>query len=219
MLMSYDISSETIALAALFQSAAQIQSIARFGTVDEHATAPLMRALVITDPEEVSDIYSTNRLSAGLNLLATSLDSKANKQAQAEEMVKIAYNIMTLENSIIKNKNIFAKLNNQVDILREHVLSLHPDYETAADNIVLDYVVIQEYSKIYSDMISHNFPKLIIYGEEKYLRVTALQEMIRALLLAGIRACVLWNQVGGRRYSLMIKSKEIIECARKLLQQ
>lgn len=217
--MASDIFCETVALAALFQSAAQIQKIARFGTVDEHAIAPLMRALIITDPEEVTDVYATNRLTYGLNQIATSLMPKdINNQSQTE-MVKIAYNIMTLESSLSKNSTISKQLEHQIDDLRKEVLSMHADYESASDNILLDYDVIKLYSKIYSDLISVNFPKLIIYGEEQFLRRTELQEMIRALLLSGIRASVLWYQVGGRRYSLMFKNKDITECARNILKK
>lgn len=215
--MASDIFCETLGLAALFQSAAQIQAIARFGNVDEHAIAPLMRALIITDPIEVTDVYAPQRLTPGLNQLTISLNPKDIPSPQKGEMVKIAYNIMTLENSLSKQQAVFNKLDTQVDALRLSVLDIHPDYETAADNIVLDYDIIKKYSKIYSDLISPNFPKLIIYGEEQYLRRPEFQEMIRALLLAGIRACLLWHQVGGRRYTLMFKCKDINACAKQIL--
>lgn len=218
--MASDIFCETIALAALFQSAVQIQSVARLGTVDEHAIAPLMRAIVITTPEEVTDVYKPQRLLTGLNNLPLVFGAKEeeNKQTSKTEMVRIAYNIMALESNITKQKSVFAQLDRQIDALRDNVLKIHSDYETAPDNIILDYEVIKQYSKIYSDLISPNFPKLIIYGEEQFLRRTELQEMIRALLLAGIRASVLWNQVGGRRYSLLFKQKEIADCARKIIE-
>ena len=55
------------------------------------------------------------------------------------------------------------------------------------------------FADLYSSIISPNFPKLIIFGEEEYLQRIDNQELIRALLLAAIRAIVLWRQVGGRR--------------------
>ena len=54
--MSTNTYAETLALAGVFQSAAQIQTVARFGKVDESAIAPLMRALIITNPNTVEDI-------------------------------------------------------------------------------------------------------------------------------------------------------------------
>lgn len=208
---------ETIALAGLFQAAAQIQRVARFGTVDEHAIAPLMRALVITNPATVEDIYEPKNLLPGLNQLLTSLYPKEAAQPKNAELIKVAFSIMSLESNLEKQTMIFDQLDREVDELREKVLSIHPNYETAEDNILVDYEVIKLYSKIYSNLISPNFPKLIIYGEESNLRRTEFQEMIRALLLAGIRASILWHQMGGKRYSLMFRYKDIIDCAREII--
>lgn len=215
--MASDIFCETIALAALFQSALQIHSIARLGTVDEHAIAPLMRALIITNPEEVSDIYNPQRLLPGLNNLPLIFGQAEKVNDERAEMVQIAYRIMALEGSLTKQQAVLAQLDRKVDQLRDDVLRIHSNYETAPDNIVLDYEIIKMYSKIYSDIISPNFPKLIIYGEEQFLRRVEFQEMIRALLLSGIRACLLWYQVGGRRYSLLFKQKELAACATNII--
>lgn len=209
--------SETIALAALFQSAAHIQRIARFGAIDEQAIAPLMRALVITDPNYIEDIYAPKRLLPGLNQLLSSLYPKEATQPKNAELIKIAFNIISLESNLEKQELVLNQLDKEVDTLREDVLKLHPNYEDAPNNILLDYEVIKLYSKIYSSLISPNFPKLIIYGEQSYLSRTEFQEMIRALLLSGIRASMLWRQIGGKRYSLMFRYKEIIECARQII--
>lgn len=215
--MANNIYSETLALAALFQSAAQIQRVARTGSVDEHTIAPLMRALVITDPDAIEDIYDPKRLESGLNQLLTSLYPKEAAQPKNAELIKIAFSILGLVSNLEKQDMIYIQLDREVDSLRSNVLLMHPDYETEEDNILMDYDVIKLYSGIYSNLISPNFPKLIIYGEEHYLRRTELQEMIRALLLSGIRASILWHQVGGKRYSLMFRYKDIIECARNVL--
>ncbi|MCK0534376.1 MULTISPECIES: DUF489 family protein [unclassified Anaerobiospirillum] len=215
--MANNIYSETLALAALFQSAAQIQRVARTGSVDEHTIAPLMRALVITEPDAIEDIYDPKRLESGLNQLLTSLYPKEAAQPKNAELIKIAFSILGLVSNLEKQDMIYSQLDREVDSLRSNVLLMHPEYETEEDNILMDYDVIKLYSGIYSNLISPNFPKLIIYGEEHYLRRTELQEMIRALLLSGIRASILWHQVGGKRYSLMFRYKDIIECARNVL--
>lgn len=208
---------ETIALAALFQSAAQIQRIARLGTVDEKAIAPLMRALVITNPQTIDEIYDPKKVLPGLNQLLTSLYPKEATQPKNAELIKVGFSIMGLASSLEKQDPVLKQLDHEVDVLRENVLTLHPDYESASESILMDYDVIKLYSKIYSSLISPNFPKLIIYGEESFLRRPELQEMIRALLLSGIRASILWNQVGGKRYTLMFRYKDIIECAREVI--
>lgn len=215
--MASDSYAETIALAALFQSATQIQAVARAGHIDESAIAPLMRALIVTNPDTIEDIYAPIGLKPGLTQLLTSFYPKEATQPKNAELVKIAFNIINLENSLEKQAMVFNRLDHEIDSLREKVLALHPDYEHADNQILLDYDVIKMYSQIYSSLISPNFPKLIIFGEESYLRRTEFQEMIRALLLSGIRASLLWHQMGGKRYSMMFRYKEIIDCARTIL--
>jgi high frequency lysogenization protein len=41
--------------------------------------------------------------------------------------------------------------------------------------------------------------------------------MVRALLLAGMRAAVLWHQCGGSRLKLIIQRRPLLECAKGLL--
>jgi high frequency lysogenization protein len=44
------------------------------------------------------------------------------------------------------------------------------------------------------------------------------QNLIRALLLAAIRAAVLWRQCGGRRLSLFLRRSALLEAASGLLE-
>lgn len=215
--MSTNTYAETIALAGVFQSAAQIQTVARFGKVDESAIAPLMRALVITNPNTVEDIYNPSTMIPGLTQLLTSLYPKEAAQPKNAELIKIAFSIMSLETNLERQSMVLKQLDSEVDKLRDQVLAMHPNYETAENNVLVDYDVIKLYSGIYSGLISPNFPKLIIYGEESYLSRSEFQLMIRALLLSGIRASMLWHQMGGKRYSLMFHYKNIIECARQII--
>lgn len=217
--MANDIFSETIALAAIFQSAAQIQRVARKGEVDEAAIAPLMRAIVVTNPNTIEDIYEPKNLIPGLTQIMTSISPNDHDSPSNAELVKMAFSIVGLESNLDRQSTVSRDLSNEVDRLRDNVLLLHTDYLDADNRILLDYDIIKMYSNVYSTLISPNFPKLIVYGEEEYLRRTEFQEMIRALILSGIRASILWRQVGGKRYSLMFKYKDIMGCANKLIRE
>jgi high frequency lysogenization protein len=59
----------------------------------------------------------------------------------------------------------------------------------------------------------------MVQGEPTYLADKARANQIRALLLAGIRAAVLWRQLGGRRWQLFISRRKILETAQQLLEQ
>lgn len=211
-----DIKAETIALAALFQACQQIQRVSYTGYMDDHATACLLRALIVTDPRTVEDIYNPGQLLTGFKQLIESFGSSASdKTAQTIEITKNALKIISLESSIERNRKIFDRMGSEIDRLKSVITESTPDFMTADTSTVLSQENLKEFSSIYQSLISPNFDKLIIYGEERFLRETENQEKIRALLLSAIRAVVLWRQVGGRRRFLIFRRKAILECARK----
>ena len=56
----------------------------------------------------------------------------------------------------------------------------------------------------------------MIKGEQAHLEEATTVAKIRALLLAGIRAAVLWKQSGGNRFTLLLSRKALIAEAEKL---
>ena len=214
--MPADIRSESIALAALFQACGQIQKVARTGAGDPQACAVLIRALIITDPGEVDDIYRPDALAPGFRQLVSSLTTAIeDRNTHTVEITKTAFKLITLEQAIERNQAVFDRLGHSIDQLRISVLSECPDYENAAADVILTPGFIREYAKLYQSLISPNFPNLIIYGEEAYLRIQDNQDQIRALLLAAIRAIVLWRQVGGRRRYFIFRRGKILEFSRR----
>lgn len=213
-----NIRSETIALGALFQACNQIQKIARTGYADPHACAAIIRALIITNANTIDDIYQSSKLVVGFKQLLSSFTPiNTDKNPGTIEVTKTAFKLIALEQSIEKNAQVFNTLGQNIDRLRENTLRDYPDYEQGNPDIVLNEHSIADYAKLYQSLISPNFPKLIIYGEEQYLRRSENQEQIRALLLAAIRAIVLWRQVGGKRRFFIFRRKGIIAQARSFL--
>lgn len=210
-----DIRSETISLAALYQACTQINRVARTGYVDPYATAALIRSLIITNPQSIDDIYAPANLKVGLRLIVEAMSSSvSDKSADTIEVSKMVFKIIGLEQVIERNAEVFDHLGSAIDGLRAKMLERYSDFEDGNPDHVLDPDCVKEFSKLYESLISNNFPRLIIYGEQVHLMQPQNQEMIRALILCGIRAAVLWRQVGGRRRFLIFRRKAIVECAR-----
>lgn len=217
--MATPIHNKTVAIAALFQVAFQIKNIARSGSVLSNAIAPLMRAIVITDPDTVADIYKDQDVKPGLNHMLACFLPKEALNAKNAEALKIVYDIIDLSIAIRKQGTINERLSNEIDTLRRDVLNKYPNYENSEPSIIMDYDIIQMYAKLYVKLISPNFPVLKISGDVEYLSRLEFQAIIRALLLAGIRAYTLFEQLGGSRTFLLLKHKEMISCAQGILDE
>ena len=74
-------------------------------------------------------------------------------------------------------------------------------------------------ANVYTDTISTLQPRIMVKGEESVLRNSDSKSMIRALLLAGMRATVLWKQCGGSRTRLIFQRRKILGICRMLLQE
>ncbi|MGL5037204.1 MAG: DUF489 family protein, partial [Aeromonas sp.] len=78
-----------------------------------------------------------------------------------------------------------------------------------------DAQIMANMASIYSDLISPIGPRIQISGTPLFLQQPLVQHKIRALLLAGIRACVLWRQLGGSRTHIIFARKKMVELAKR----
>jgi high frequency lysogenization protein len=71
---------------------------------------------------------------------------------------------------------------------------------------------------LYQETISTMGPRIMVQGNPDYLQMADNSARIRALLMAGIRACVLWRQAGGNRFNLLFGRKGLASETRRLLE-
>ena len=76
--------------------------------------------------------------------------------------------------------------------------------------------VIARLADLYSNTISTLGPRIMVRGEPSLLHDPQNANRIRALLLSGIRAAVLWRQLGGNRIWLLFARKRILGTAAQL---
>ena len=77
--------------------------------------------------------------------------------------------------------------------------------------------VINKVDALYQDNISRLEPRIMVRGEQSYLLNNDNAAKIRGLLLAGIRAAVLWKQLGGNKWRLFFGRKKYVATAREFV--
>jgi len=70
---------------------------------------------------------------------------------------------------------------------------------------------------LYVETLSHVRPRIVVHGNPLHLGNPRDVERIRAMLLAAVRAAVLWHQVGGGQFRLLLRRREYAMLARGLL--
>jgi len=211
---------QTIALAALYQAIKSIDLLARTGSAPDYDIQVCIDSLFVYDAPSTESIYgSIVELKSGLTGLVKQLSGEALKNdtrvEDAKEHQKINLNlaqyaigVMHLQKKLSKNPEILEKVTARLEIAKRQSeifsSSLH-------DNVLANI------ADIYSESISTLAAKIMVQGEQNHLSNPLIVNKIRSLLLAAIRAAILWNQLGGRRWHIIFKRNKILEMANTIL--
>ncbi len=190
---------QTIALAGLYQSLALAQNIAWEGDSNHSCMTPTIESILKLDVDQFLDVYgSTNNLQLGIQTLKSALKNKNEKHAV--ERMRYVINLMYLASKLEENKQMMSSLGGQIERIR----NLYESAELSFDEMII------ELGGLYREYISPLGPKIIIEGDPVCLKIDQNASKIRALLLAGIRAIVLWRQANGKRWTLLLGRKSLM---------
>ena len=191
---------QTIALAGLYQSLALVQNIAWEGDDHHSCMVPTIESILKLDADHYIDVYgSIDNLQLGIQTLKTALQNKSEKHAV--ERTRYAINLMYLASKLEEDKKALSSLGSQIE-------RINNQYESVTDSFD---DITQDLGGLYRECISPLGPKIIIEGDPAYLKTGQNASKIRALLLAGTRAIVLWKQANGKRWTLLLGRKSLLD--------
>ncbi len=190
--MITSLENQTIALAGIFLATEIVQDISTTGACNESNLRIVLDSLFNTNPESVESVYgSVSQLRTGHQRLIDQLggtDTKPNMQ-----ITQYTLTLLKLQNKCQASPDIMDRIGRGID--QANTMKAH--YDT------LDPEIITLLAKIYTDNISNVSPRIVVHGNREYLEQENLANRIRACLLAGIRAAVLWQQCGGTRWKIV----------------
>jgi high frequency lysogenization protein len=195
-----------LALAGVCQSANLVQNIARKGAADSIAVEASLSSILVTTPENTQQVFgSLPNLHLGFTCLVSQIDSE-NKLKDAE-LTRYIASILSLERKLSQHNSALNELGERVSHVQRQLD--HVDFENSQ--------IITNLASIYTDIVSPLSPKIQISGSPQHLSIELNQKRIRALLLAGVRAAVLWRQLGGKRRHILFNRKALLESAKSAL--
>lgn len=200
----YDI---TLAMAGISQAARLVQQLAHEGLCDRGALHTLLNSLLQMDPPSTLAVFGAeeSKLKIGLETLIGVLN--ANNKGPGAELTRYTISLMVLERKLNANEqamNTLAERLGQLDRQLAH-------FDLESDTI------ISALSGIYVDVVSPLGPRIQVTGAPAILQNPQVQAKVRATLLAGIRAAVLWHQVGGSRLQLMFSRNRLLKQAQNIV--
>ncbi len=200
-----DLANQTMALAGMFQCAALIEQMAINGETNQAAFDCSFDSLFTFDAETTLDVFGDLAgLARGLKVLTQHLGGERQKSRH------IAYYVL----SMLK---IATRLQGDKPMANEILTSLQKIESQSHEFDLSRKNIIAKIDGVYQRTVSTINPRIMVQGEQNYLSNSDNASKIRTLLLAGIRAAVLWSQLGGSKWKLLFSRKKYVLTAKRLL--
>jgi len=197
---------QTLALAGMFQCAVLIEQLANKGEINQAAFDCSVDSLFTfeadTALEIFGDIFGLNR---GLQALVNHLGGRG--QTSGKNLAYYIMSMMKASANLLKNRSVADKLQSELQTIQQQAI----DFDMSRQN------TINKIDGLYQNTISLAQSRIIIRGNQIYLSNSDTAAKVRTLLLAGIRAAVLWHQLGGSKWKLIISRKKYVENAKRLM--
>jgi high frequency lysogenization protein len=194
-----------LALAGVFQACELVDQIGGKGQCDPQAMRTSLFSLMQVDAEDVPAVFGgLSQLKPGLQVLKRELTAKVTRNARiAQYSVQLLHLERKLSNSP-QSLSLIAEGVKEVEARQEHFPFHHPNS-------------IARFADLYVNSISNLGPRVMVKGETVHLNNPDNVNLIRALLLAGIRSAMLWRQCGGKRWQIIFGRNKILREVNALL--
>lgn len=204
--MSNAVIHRAIALAGVYQSAELVTQIAWEARPDAAALSASLESLFRFEASDYLEVYGGP---GGLGLGLRTLKAVFNRQRLPHAMERTRYvvNLLFLEKRLRKDATRMEEL---VRRLQEAAQQLE-HFPTTHIN------TISRLAETYQETISTLGPRITVNGDPAILNNPDNASRIRAVLLAGIRAAVLWRQARGNRWRMILERGAILRDIDSLL--
>lgn len=191
------LSNQVLALAGIAQACALVEELATTGNVNPLAFECSVNSVLKLDADSVLDVFGgTAGIEYGLQQLRAQLSGELKHKPH---LSRYAAQLVFLQAEMAKRDDMQAMI--RTGIVKAQAQSEH--FGAVHSNVLANL------ADVYSNTLSKLHPRIMIIGDQHHLGDQTSVNKIRTLLLAGIRASMLWRQCGGRRWHLLFKRKPL----------
>ena len=200
-----DIEQQVIALAGVAQAARMVDQVAKTGTYPSAFFEASLRSLFAFDVPTTEAVFGNIQgVKLGLRCIVDMLTDAAN-----EDNVAMGLYLRGL----FKLEAQFRKRTDLQEVVATRLGHVNFKAQHFSDDAV---ELASSVSSIYQDTISHLPYRIKVKGSVQHLQETKNSDLVRTLLLAGLRAAHLWHQLGGRQRHFILRTRQLVTVAESL---
>lgn len=199
---------QVIALAGVVQAARMVDQVAKTGSYPAAFFEASLRSLFAFDAPTVDAVYGNIQgVKLGLRSVVDMLTDATNEDHVA--MGAYVRGLLKLEDQFGKRPDLQKVVASRLGHVNFKAQHFSDDAVELAASI----------SAIYQDTISNLPYRIKVKGNVQHLQQTKNADLVRTLLLAGLRSAHLWRQLGGRPRHFLFKGGKLAATASDLSRQ
>jgi high frequency lysogenization protein len=193
-----------IAFAGVLQACRLVHDLATRGRADATAAETSLSSIFRIDADDAADVFGGI---GGLRLGFETLIAQIDGNERNLPVTRLALGVLRLQRQLMRQPRMTAALREGIESAQRQV-----------DHFGFNHPTVQaRLAEIYVETLSQLRPRVIVHGNPQHLSNAQVVAQIRALLLAAVRAAVLWRQVGGSQLRLIVRRRQYAMLARGLL--
>ena len=199
---------QVIALAGVVQATRIVDQVAKTGSYPAAFFEASLRSLFAFDAPTVDAVYGNIQgVKLGLRSVVDMLTDATNEDHVA---------MGTYVRGLLKLEGQFGKRPDLQEVVASRLGHVNFKAQHFSDDAV---ELAASISAIYQDTISHLPYRIKVKGNVQHLQQTKNADLVRTLLLAGLRSAHLWRQLGGRPRHFLFKGGKLAATASDLSRQ
>jgi high frequency lysogenization protein len=199
-------SGDVLALAGVFQATELVRQAANHGTWSGYAATASLESLLRLEADSAEEVFGgRERVRLGLETMVSVLSG----EEEHAENLPHAVALLQLQRKFTGNRAMMTQVGEELG--RISLLGANLEAHQRED------LQAMEINRLYGLTISQLSPRIVVKGRPQYLQNERTVSWVRTLLFAGLRAGVLWQQLGGGRFNLLFGRRKILDQANAAL--
>jgi high frequency lysogenization protein len=200
-----------LALAGVFQAARLTQQLSRDGRAEPEPFRASVHSLLMVDADSTAEVYGgVQGVALGLEIISSKLGAAAS--AKDLEMAKYAMATIQLAAALKRRPEVAEAIGAGMRTIESQMTFFEP-----VDDDATHPRLVEKLGELYTQTLSTISPRIMVSGDQGNLANAHVAASVRSVLFAGVRSAVLWRQLGGSRWHLLLQRKSIMAEAKRLL--
>ena len=196
---------QAFALAGVAQASRMIDQLSKTGSYPAEFLETSIQSLFVFDVDSTADVFGGP---AGVRLGLQNLCVLLANQAEQEQrdVVRYFFSVLFLERQFAQNPELQSTVRDRLQ---------HASYKAEHfASSVRD--VCHNVAGIYQDTFSTLPRRIKVTGSAQHLENPDNADIVRSLLLAGVRSAHLWRLSGGRGWKIALQRRALLRSAQEL---